>query len=111
MPFINVKTNINIENKDEIKEELGKLISILPGKSETWLMVDIEDNKNMYFKGSNDPLMMVEVKIYGSSNEKVLNDFTSKTSSYLSSICHIPQDRIYISYFSTPYWGYDGENF
>ena len=47
MPFINVKTNINIENKDVIKEELGKLISILPGKSETWLMVDIEDNKNM----------------------------------------------------------------
>ena len=27
MPFINVKTNINIENKDVIKEELGKLIS------------------------------------------------------------------------------------
>ena len=46
-----------------------------------------------------------------SFNERVLNEFTSKTSSYLSSICHIPQDRIYISYFSTPYWGYDGENF
>ena len=43
MPFVNVKANFQIEDGKvlAIKENLGKLIEILPGKSEKWLMVQI----------------------------------------------------------------------
>ena len=36
MPFITVKTNKEIDNKTslEIKQSLGKAISLIPGKSE-----------------------------------------------------------------------------
>jgi len=43
MPFIDTKTNVTItkEKEKELKERLGKAISIIPGKSESWLMLAI----------------------------------------------------------------------
>ncbi|MCH5320167.1 MAG: hypothetical protein J1E36_00290, partial [Eubacterium sp.] len=55
MPFIEVKTNQNIADKTIIKAELGNAITAIPGKSEGWLMVEISDKLDMYFKGSDEP--------------------------------------------------------
>lgn len=51
MPFINTKTNIKISNEKEIaiKERLGQAIAVIPGKSESWLMVGFEDEYSLYF--------------------------------------------------------------
>ena len=53
MPFINSKVNVKttLKQRQDIKERLGKAISIIPGKSESWLMLDLEDDQNMYFRG------------------------------------------------------------
>jgi len=50
MPFISTKTNVNVskEKEIELKEKLGQAISIIPGKSENWLMVAIEGDVPMY---------------------------------------------------------------
>ena len=55
MPFINSKVNMKttLEQRQEIKERLGKAISIIPGKSESWLMLNLEDEQAMYFRGEN----------------------------------------------------------
>ena len=41
MPFINSKVSVKTTEKQqkELKTRLGKAISIIPGKSESWLMV------------------------------------------------------------------------
>ncbi len=51
MPFINVKLSETLEEPqiERVKTELGKTISLLPGKSETYLMVNIEDGCNLFF--------------------------------------------------------------
>ena len=62
MPFINSKisTPISIEQEQALKTRLGQAISIVPGKSESWLMLGFEPNYNLYFRGSNsEPLAMV----------------------------------------------------
>ena len=43
MPFINVKISENLSDTqvDNIKSRLGEAISLIPGKSEAWLMVNI----------------------------------------------------------------------
>ena len=43
MPFINAKVTVKMseEKKETIKEKLGKAISTIPGKSESWLMVGL----------------------------------------------------------------------
>lgn len=53
MPCIQVKTNVSTsrEKADAIKAALGQAIGFLPGKSEDWLMVAIEDGCHMYFGG------------------------------------------------------------
>ena len=55
MPFINSKisTPISIEQEQALKTRLGQAISIVPGKSESWLMLGFEPNYNLYFRGSN----------------------------------------------------------
>ena len=52
MPFICAKiseplTEIQFEM---IKSDLGKAISLLPGKSEAYLMVEVEDKCQLYFR-------------------------------------------------------------
>lgn len=44
MPFIEVKTNQKINDKTLLKQELGQAITAIPGKSENWLMIEMEDN-------------------------------------------------------------------
>ena len=52
MPFIESKLTVKItdQQKEEIKSELGKLISTL-NKSETYLMVGIEDSCDLWLGG------------------------------------------------------------
>ena len=59
MPCIQVKTNVNTsgEKAEAVKTALGQAISLLPGKSEDWLMVAIEDECQMYFGGRADVLL------------------------------------------------------
>lgn len=113
MPFITLKTNKNIdeESKKYLKNQFGNLITLLPGKSEEWLMVSLDGNLDMYFKGTNAPLCMVEVKTYGENTKKSMEDFTSNITVLVSKVLNIKPERIYISYFSTPNWGFDGSNF
>ena len=112
MPFINVKTNLPLkdEQKTFLKDELNKKISIIPGKSKNWLMINIEDSLDLMFSGTNKIAFYVEVKLYGSINENVANSFTSEVTKLLTQFS-CPANRIYVSYFCTDLWGWSGQNF
>ncbi len=112
MPFINVKTNaaVSREKCDEIKSALGQAITALPGKSESWLMVGIEPDYTLYFKGSDAPAAMVEVQLYGTSGQGT-GALTGKISDILNKSLGLSPDRIYVSYMGTPNWGWNGSNF
>ena len=46
MPMIDTKVSVPIstETEERMKEQLGKAIVLLPGKSEKWLMLRFEEN-------------------------------------------------------------------
>ena len=113
MPFINVKTNSKVpaEKAEEIKSALGRAITAIPGKSEGWLMVGIEDEYKLYFKGTEEPAAMVEVSLYGNASPNALNTLTGHITGLLSDTLGIPADRIYVSYMCTENWGWNGSNF
>ena len=70
MPFIETKTNVTVSKEAEtkIKEALGQAISIIPGKSENWLMLAIEGDIPMYFRGDDSaPIAFVDVKTFGTA--------------------------------------------
>ncbi len=113
MPFINIKTNQSVSQDQQttIKAGLGKAISTLPGKSEQWLMVGIEPEYVLYHQGTDAPAAMVEVQIYGGASSAAYDAMTVQISNLLNSALNIPKNRIYISYLSTPDWGWNGHNF
>jgi len=113
MPFVNIKTNQSVsKNQQEtIKDGLGKAITALPGKSEQWLMVGIEPEYVLYHQGTDAPAAMVEVQIYGNASASAYDTMTAKISEILNSELNIPKNRIYVSYFPTPDWGWNGHNF
>ena len=113
MPFIQLKTNAEINENDEklIKGKLGELITIIPGKSENWLMVQISGGKKMYFKGSDEKCAMIEVKIYGKATSAAYDKLTYEITNLVSKTLNISPTRIYVSYFETPNWGFAGSNF
>ena len=112
MPFINVKTNAAVTKAqcDKIKSALGQAITALPGKSENWLMVGIEPESVLYFQGSDAPAAMVQVQTYG-TNAQGTSDLTAKICAILNTELGLPQNRVYVSYFGTANWGWNGSNF
>ena len=113
MPFIKVMTNESVskENKALIKTALGQAIALIPGKSEDWLMVGIEPEYTLYFRGEDVPAAMVEVSIFGSPDSSALDTLTEKICQILNVTLSIEPTRIYVKYSSTSYWGWNGSNF
>ena len=114
MPFIETKTNVAVSKEAEtkIKEALGQAISIIPGKSENWLMLAIEGNIPMYFRGDDSaPVAFVDVKTFGSASSDVYNRITAELTKVYGYILGVAPDHMYIRYYGSSDWGWNGSNF
>ncbi|MBR4555346.1 MAG: hypothetical protein IKO27_07105 [Ruminococcus sp.] len=113
MPFINVKTNKQVaaDVAESVKSKLGQAVTAIPGKSEGWLMVGLEDGGKLWFKGSDAPAAMVQVSIFGSASSGALTDLTGRICGIMSTDLGIPADRVYVSYMCTDNWGWNNMNF
>lgn len=113
MPFINVKTNVSVSagKEEAVKSALGQAVTAIPGKSESWLMVGLQPDYKLYFKGESSPAAMVEVSIFGSAPSSAFEKLTAKVCDILNKELEIPPSRVYVSYSQTPDWGWNGSNF
>lgn len=114
MPFINSKISIKIteEQKTDIKTKLGEAISIIPGKSESWLMLGFEDEYSLYFRGDNsEPMAFVEVSVYGQENRQAFSKLTSAICEIFGEVLKISPDHVYVKYDAVANWGWNGGNF
>ncbi len=113
MPFIDAKVSVKVneEKREAIKAKFGKAIELIPGKSESWLMVGMEDEYCLYFRGNQDePTAFVKVDLFGRENSAAFEKLTGEISNILNAELSIPKDRIYISYQTTGHWGWNGSN-
>ena len=112
MPYIDVRTSVSIDEKAEkiLKEEFGKAIEIIPGKSENWLMVNLEGGKSMYFRGT-EGAAMIDVHVFGKAKAADYGKLTEKLTAIVCKTLGIGKDRIYVKYSEYQYWGYNGLNF
>lgn len=113
MPFIDLKTNIEITSEKEkiLKTKLGKSAQCI-GKSENWLMIGFEDKCRLYFRGDNSqPMAFVEVKLYGRADRKSYDNMTGEITEILNEVLGIDPVQIYVKYEEVQYWGYNGNNF
>lgn len=111
MPFIEVKTNNEISDKTALKAELGQAITAIPGKSEAYLMVEISDKLDMWFKGSDEPCAMFEVAIFGGASDGAYNNLTKRLCALSEKYIGVSPDRTYVKYTEISQWGYNNFNF
>ncbi|MDD5937065.1 MAG: phenylpyruvate tautomerase MIF-related protein [Clostridiales bacterium] len=114
MPFINSKVTVKVtkEKEEVIKAKLGKAIELIPGKSESWLMVGFEDEYSLYFKGkASEKIAFIEVKIFGKADSSAYEKLTQAICKIYEEELQIPSDHTYITYEEVKTWGYNGFNF
>ena len=113
MPNMHFHTNIEVtkEQKTEIKKAFAESIALIPGKSEKWLMVIIEDGVSMYLGGSDEPCAMVTVELLGSASGEIYEKVTADVTRKLNALLGIAPERIYTKYSEFTHWGYNGEHF
>ncbi len=113
MPFIDAKVSVAVTpvQEESVKQKLGKAISLIPGKSETWLMLNIQPGCHLYFQGTNsEPAAMVEVKLFGSASPAAYGKMTAEVTKILSSELAIPENRVFVKYEEVQHWGWNGSN-
>ncbi len=114
MPFIDAKISKKVtkDEERELKTRLGQAISILPGKSEQWLMVGIQDDYHLYFRGEEDePMAFIEVRIFDTPDREAFGKMTAEVTRIFGDVLGIAADHMYIKYSATPDWGWNGRNF
>ena len=109
MPYINVSTSINIEDKKKLLEEITILVSSLTNKSKRFVMAKLGDNFEMYFEDES-PCCFLEIKSIGSLNP---SEMAKPISNFVYEKMGIPIDRIYISFEDVPasMWAWNGRTF
>ena len=99
MPYISTKTNIELakEKRDALAAKYGKIISLVPGKTERWLMLSFDDKATMYFGGKSDePMAYIELSLFCDA---------------VSAETGIAPANIYVKYEEAEHWGWNGSNF
>ncbi len=112
MPYIATTTNVSVSSrrKELIKERMGKAIELIPGKSESWLMLSFRDNVSMFFKGEDEPCAIMQVKLFGSAGEEDYANLTEALTDIIREELDIDPDRIYVAYEEINTWGWNGGN-
>ena len=82
MPYIDMTTSVSVSSRKEqvIKEKMGRAIELIPGKTESWLMINFHDHAAMYFNGTDDPCAILEIKVFGAAEEMSFQYFATARS-------------------------------
>ncbi len=109
MPYIDISTNatLNSEQLDNIKHLCGRAISLIPGKSEQYLMVKISDKANLWFQGDESTAAMVEISLFGKASRENCESLTKEICGVLEREADIPPQRTYVKYQFIDTWGYN----
>lgn len=112
MPFIDSKITLPVtpEKRETVKSELGKAVSII-NKSESFLMVGIEDNYDLYMAGKKlDKGAYVSVSLFGSASSDAYNRMTAEICRIYERELGIPGNAVYVTYQGVKDWGWNGQN-
>lgn len=114
MPFIRSKVSKSVTSEQEtkLKKGLGKAISLVPGKSEKYLMAVFEDNCHLYFQGRNDEgIAYIEAAIFGNEAHCGYDEFSAEVTKLYHEVLDIPESNIFIRFEDISDWAEGGMNF
>jgi hypothetical protein len=111
MPYISVTIGQKLEaaQKKKIKAELGRLITIIPGKTGPDLIVNIQDSGAVSMGGTEAPCVYIDLRVYTKVPGEAKKRFTGEVFTFIAREFAIPVERQYLTISEYENWGYDGE--
>jgi phenylpyruvate tautomerase PptA (4-oxalocrotonate tautomerase family) len=110
MPYIAINTTEKLpESKQEtIKSEIGRLISLIPTKTESGLLIDFSGDHRFYRAGTLARAAFIEIRLYRPSDFEAKKKFTEEVFSLLSRELGIEKDLMYLNIIELENWGSGG---
>ena len=111
MPFIRIATAkpLSEEQKNLLKQELGRTISVIPGKAEDNTMIEISGGQAVYFRGVKDSCAFVEVKLFTKAPREAKEAFAGHIFSILEKVAGVSPDDVYMNFTEFDNWGLKGK--
>ena len=114
MPYIEAKLSVKLDEsqKDELQKKLASAVSSAFSKPKSYIMTNIEDSKSLFMgEAKVEKGAYIEVKILGNVDGGASDKMTSRLCEILQNELGIPGNAVYVSYWGTPNWGWNGGNF
>ena len=114
MPYLLIQTNqaVSTENSQSLMQRASKTVAEILGKSENYVMVNLQDSACMTFAGTTEPAAFLHLKSLGLP-EASTTDYSTALCGMLEQELGISPDRIFIN-FSSPerhMWGWNNKTF
>ena len=111
MPYISINTaqELSAPQKEKIKVELGRLMSIIPTKTEAGLIIDFSDGRTFYKGGIKVDGAFIDLRLYGKSEFEPKKQYTAEVFDLLSRELGIKKENMYLNIGEYEIWGSNGE--
>lgn len=114
MPTLHILTNAHVppEVRAGMLARTSRAVADLLGKPESYVMVILEDGRDLLFAGTADPAAYLELKSLGLPELKT-SHYSRVLCDLLAEELSIPSARIYIEFAAPPrhMFGWDGGTF
>lgn len=110
MPFVSVSIGKKVapEQKQELAEQIARLITIIPGKPYEKTMVRIDDDCTIYRAGERTECAFMETRLYKESDLESKVEYTEKLYALFERVLGIPQAQAYFNILELDHWGSRG---
>ena len=110
MPLLNISTNKKIKNEQMFLAKSSDFISSLLAKPENFVLVKLSHSLTMYFAGTNEDCIFIEIKSIGSLFP---SEMSKQICEFFSAELEIPTERIYIFFqdVEPSMWAWDNKTF
>ncbi len=111
MPFLISRVNVPITKEQEVqlKSWMGQAIERVPGKSEEYLLLDLQDNCRLWLRGDDSrPAAYIEAAIFGNESHAGYDALTAELTLAFQQVLGIPPENIYLKYDDITAWGVGG---
>ncbi|MBK1716429.1 phenylpyruvate tautomerase MIF-related protein [Thiocystis violacea] len=114
MPTLRILTNVQAptDRRADLLATASRALAEMLGKPESYVMVILEDGRDILFAGDARPAAYLELKSLGLPEDKT-SDYSRALCDLMSGALGVPSERIYIEFAAPPghLFGWNGGTF
>jgi phenylpyruvate tautomerase PptA (4-oxalocrotonate tautomerase family) len=111
MPYLKIVSSRRFpaEEKNNIKTEFGRIISLFPDKSEEVLMISFVDGVDMFYSGAKQTSSaFIGLDIHGNTTNEAKERFTRLSFDIMKKHSGMEKENIFITIAEHNNWGFQG---